>query len=73
MTPTSPPPVPERPGGLLRELLCIDGVTDLHIYRMLTGRAHLIADAEPGPAPASSPECDGQLVLFPVLPCGGDE
>ena len=63
---------PDR-SSLLAQMLCIDGVTDLAVYRMLTGRSHFEEDWEPPPRPdpADVPAADGQLALFLLMPGGG--
>jgi hypothetical protein len=40
-----------RTATLLDELLCIDGVTDLAVYRLLTGRGQDLIDVTPPPRP----------------------
>lgn len=46
--PRRPPERPERRlGGVLEDVLTVDGVTDLHAYRLLTGRGQDLADVPP--------------------------
>lgn len=78
MRSTSPPagrpgPPKEQPvqPSILEDLLVIDGVTDLAVYRMLTGRFDYETN---DPEPAELPGHDGQLPLFVVaVPGGGEE
>lgn len=59
-------------GSVLDELLVIDGVTDLFVYRLLTGRAGDLDDVDP-PQPPTPPDRGRgeQLSLFLLMP-GGD-
>jgi hypothetical protein len=41
----------ERKPGVLEELLVIDGVTDLAVYRLLTGGGRDLVDVLPPPRP----------------------
>lgn len=57
--------------GVLQDLLVIDGVTDLAVYRALTGRGAGLVGVPPPPRPR--PPTDGQLPGLLLLVPGGAE
>lgn len=57
--------------GVLEELLVIDGVTDLAVYRLLTGRGEDLVDVEP-PTPPRPPK-PGEQPGFLFAISGGVE
>lgn len=67
------PPVEERSqGSVLEDILVIDGVTDLAVYRILSGRWEPRDDVEPAEPERSSLPAD-QLPLFLLGVPGGEE
>ena len=64
-------PAQEKSASVLDDLLCIDGVTDLAVYRALTGRGADLVDVPPPPRPRT-PQPGEQLGFLFLLPSGGD-